>query len=389
MRSVRSLIEVESGQDSTERHHAMFTSVTIENFRCFEKFELQKLGRVNLLVGKNNCGKTSVLEAIQLLCAGVNLSSLQSLMRVRGEFLLQDRDSPLFESGRDLDPSNLFNGREFAPGSYFSVTGICKQERSSSLKFSVQRSIDQYETLRLGKNGDLSLVIEFSPNEQKEPITIVIGTSEEGGIPESSLSPKALRHLQLSSEGNEENRIQYLSVQSSSSLNWNLTKLFGKIVLTPEEEIITETLQIVEPNVLRLAVLSQGDGFVVRLANSKERVPLGTLGDGVLRILALALSLVNARGGFLFVDDIDTGLHYSTMEKMWQLIWETAKKLDVQVFATTHSDDCWRSLAAIAERDDAKTDGVSIQRIEKGKNKAINFTGREIVIAAERELEVR
>jgi AAA15 family ATPase/GTPase len=100
-------------------------------------------------------------------------------------------------------------------------------------------------------------------------------------------------------------------------------------------------------------------------------------------------SLVNARDGILLVDEIDSGLHFSAMSKMWKLIWETAKRLNVQVFATTHSSDCWTSLAEIASTEDPSEEGITIHRIEKGKPSSIVFTDRQVVIAAEQGIEVR
>jgi proteasome lid subunit RPN8/RPN11 len=97
----------------------------------------------------------------------------------------------------------------------------------------------------------------------------------------------------------------------------------------------------------------------------------------------------NAKDGYLFVDEIDTGLHFTAMSDMWKMIWDTAKKLNVQVFATTHNSDCWKSLADIAEQEDVTDYGIRIHRIEKGKEKSIVFNEAQIVIAAERELEVR
>ncbi len=99
--------------------------------------------------------------------------------------------------------------------------------------------------------------------------------------------------------------------------------------------------------------------------------------------------MANARDGILLVDEIDTGLHFTTMSNMWRLIWETAKRLNVQVFATTHNSDCWRSLTEIANADSQSEEGITIQRIEKGKQKSIVFSEPQIVIAAEQEIEVR
>ncbi len=84
----------------------MLRSLKIENFRCFQNFELQQLGILNLLVGKNNTGKTSILEAIQLLISRADFETLEELMLRRGEYLLVE------ERGRqrEIDIKHLFYG---------------------------------------------------------------------------------------------------------------------------------------------------------------------------------------------------------------------------------------------------------------------------------------
>ena len=91
----------------------------------------------------------------------------------------------------------------------------------------------------------------------------------------------------------------------------------------------------------------------------------------------------------LLVDEIDTGLYFSTMSDMWKLIGKTAKKLDVQVFATTHNSDCWSSLADVIQSEDLEGEEITIHRIESDKNSSVVFTEPEIVIAAKRNIEVR
>lgn len=117
-----------------------------------------------------------------------------------------------------------------------------------------------------------------------------------------------------------------------------------------------------------------------------QRIPVGSMGDGIWRLLGITLAMVQARGGVLLVDEIDTGLHYSVLVDMWRLVLETARSLDVQVFATTHSRDCYEALAAVTEP--GRTE-ISLQRIERGKVEAIAFTELEIRQAADRGLEVR
>jgi AAA15 family ATPase/GTPase len=105
--------------------------------------------------------------------------------------------------------------------------------------------------------------------------------------------------------------------------------------------------------------------------------------------LALAIFLARAAGGVLLVDEIDTGLHYTTLESMWRFVIETARRLDVQVFATSHSGDCVRSLAWLQSDDSNLASEVSVHRIEKGVNEAVRYSAAEIETAARHHIEVR
>src|SRR5208337_1005849 len=53
-------------RDRPKRGRGMFQNVVVKNFRCFTGLVLRPLGRINLIAGKNNTGKTALLEAIHL-----------------------------------------------------------------------------------------------------------------------------------------------------------------------------------------------------------------------------------------------------------------------------------------------------------------------------------
>ena len=113
------------------------------------------------------------------------------------------------------------------------------------------------------------------------------------------------------------------------------------------------------------------------------------MGEGMNRMLGIALSLVNARDGFLLVDEIESGLHYSVQADMWRLIFEMAHRLNVQVFATTHSLDCIRAFqyAANENTDEA---GMLIRLAQRGKDIiATSFDEDKLAIIARDEIEVR
>ncbi len=186
-------------------------------------------------------------------------------------------------------------------------------------------------------------------------------------------------------------RVNFLAAESIHEDR--LGQLWDALVLTPEEEEIIESLRIVEPQVERLAFLAEGRGtsanILLKLKGLKQRVPLGSLGGGMRHLLALVLNLLSARGGVLLVDEIDTGLHYSVMVDMWRLIVETARRLDVQVLATTHSLDCVRALARLRKKYPELAAEVTVHRVEKDASKTVVYDADEIVIAAESQLEVR
>jgi AAA15 family ATPase/GTPase len=386
----------------------MLKSIKIENFRGFKSFELQQLGRINLLVGENNSGKTSILEAVQLLCSRTNLEPLAEIMINRGEYFWSDN----LREERELDICHLFYDHQFDINSQFSISGInddVKEEfyvNIGSRKLHIDADLDELEELDEEKKREL--IEELSSNLKSVNFRVVWNREDEAkeivNMPLLDNNCLSLRFVNRSSRDKKNQLFRTVFVNSSSLNTTNMKELFEEVVLTPEEELATEALKIIDPKIERIApanvqkasqmtrLRSAADshtGFFVRLSDKKQRVPIGSMGDGIWRILGLALAIVSAKNGYLFVDEIDTGLHFTTMSGMWKMIWDTAKRLNIQVFATTHSNDCWKSLAEIAEQENVTDDGIMIHRIEKGKETSIVFDESEIVIAVEENIEVR
>ncbi len=355
----------------------MLRSLKIENFRCFQMFELQQLGRLNLLVGTNNSGKTSVLEAVQLFNSQFNLESLQNIAIGRGEYLLDDE-----RGGHELDIRHLFYGHKVDESSRFSIIGNSHNGREE-IKVNIEHTgqLNLFEDLR-----ELVLRIKWLPPDN-EGFRLPLSSNEALPLDYAKRIRRDVR--------NPGSKTQF--VNSSSLTTGKMIELFDRVVLTPEEDLVTAALQTIEPRIERIAsvgseryrYMDSRSGFAIRLTGGDQRIPVGSMGDGIWRMLGLTLAIVNARNGVLLVDEIDTGLHFSAMTDMWKLIWETAKRLNVQVFATTHSSDCWTSLAAIANAERPSEEGITIQRVEKGESHSTVFTERQVVIAAERGIEVR
>jgi hypothetical protein len=146
----------------------------------------------------------------------------------------------------------------------------------------------------------------------------------------------------------------------------------------------------IAPQYSRGVVWRTRGGFMVRREGDPRPVAIGSMGDGMWRMLALAITLSQCKGGCLLIDEIDTGLHHSVLEEMWKMVYGAAKDLDVQVFATTHSNECGRSLAAICSAEPDRAHRVALHRIDKDSSKSVAYDEAEIVaISKNPDIEFR
>ena len=96
----------------------MYNTLRIHNFRGFSHYSLSDLTRINLLVGKNNAGKTSILEAIEILSYGGRFSALLKSPSRRGEVSSENREPGLRV---EYDIRFLFHQHRIQEGSSFEI----------------------------------------------------------------------------------------------------------------------------------------------------------------------------------------------------------------------------------------------------------------------------
>jgi hypothetical protein len=363
----------------------MIHSLQIDGYRGFGRFSMDSLGLVNLLVGRNNSGKTSVLEALYLLGTGGEPIAFWQLSGRRGERMLIERDPR--NPDTEIDIAHLFNGHDLQLGSKFTLS-TKNQAPEKALTFTIGEVPEKEREIidEGGVRSRLALVIKSPGHNRLVPI------SANGGIAFESID--RLRRVRRS-PAQEVPRSQFISADSLSSDE--LLRLWDKVALTPNEQLVLRALQFLDPDIegirgvggARQFGLPRRGGFIIKLKNLKSPIPIGSMGDGMWRMLAMAMAVSQSAQGVLLVDEIDTGLHYSVMADMWRLIFNAAREFNVQVFATTHSYDCVHSLATICHDKNEDTSEITIQRIETGQNNAVSFTEAEIKVAAERQLEIR
>jgi AAA15 family ATPase/GTPase len=184
-----------------------------------------------------------------------------------------------------------------------------------------------------------------------------------------------------------------------------LKVMWNEISATSSSKRVIEALRIIEPKVEGLtfkpvvkrvkknSIEKIEEVPFINIGND-QLVPLKRSGEGMSRLLQLVLSMIHAKGGFLFLDEFENGLHYSVQPKVWQLLMELATKLDVQVFATTHDWDCVKSLQQASE-EVSSTEvflfhlGRSMAVDERKRVIATEYDSEELRTATHAELEVR
>ncbi len=380
----------------------MLTSLKIKNFRALEDFEVTKLGRVNLIVGKNNSGKSSVLEALQIFAGNAAPALLDFIASAHDEIfrakeVSRDSEAPLpykgfffgrrfpQEDGQAIEIGDPLTGNllKIEHGYFFeaqisSTNAFGETVHYPRIERSLKSEMDSVDMTQAKQalfvqKGERTNMIRFTPS-------IGATTVELPSATPCSMVPTLLVPIdELASE-------------------WD------KIALTASQNIVQDALRLILTEFEALTFV-RNEGVVpgslhgfrtakVKLANHDEPVPLNSLGEGMLRVLQLVLKIFSAKGGFLLVDEFENGLHYSVQEKIWALVFDLAAKLDIQVYATTHSWDCIENFAKVAN---ARKEiqgvlfriGRSGRNSDKGRVIATVFDEEQLMDLTQSDVEVR
>ncbi|MBN2375364.1 MAG: AAA family ATPase [Sedimentisphaerales bacterium] len=362
----------------------MLTSLHLENYRAFSNLKIDDLSHVNIFVGKNNCGKTSILEAVEMLLTGSDPSAIIRSPARRGEIAVSNSE----RRGKKYEINHLFHGHLIDYESRFKIEGI---QEGKSVFLSCEVVFPQ-------ESSDLASDL-FENDDEVEPLFILnIESSERGepiGLPMSASGNVFYESIWRSSL-KEKLEIKPINFVRSESIDrFQISEYWDSIALTDKQDRLEEILRIIEPGLDKIAFLSGSRsrvgsyGVVAKLKNIEARVPLGSLGDGIKHILVTILAAVNSTGGTVLIDEIDTGLHYSVMTNVWKILIETAKRLNIQIFATTHSLDCLRSLAWLHRQNPSLCETVRLHRVEKESDRTVAYSSEEVEIAIEQLVEMR
>jgi hypothetical protein len=106
------------------------------------------------------------------------------------------------------------------------------------------------------------------------------------------------------------------------------------------------------------------------------------------RLFGIVLAVVNAKDGFLLIDEFENGMHHAVQLDVWRIIFRLSASLNVQVFATSHSWDAVKAFQEAAAEEPSA--GLLLRLSKKGDSLfATTFREDELAIATRENIEVR
>lgn len=370
----------------------MLDDLEIKNFKNLRDFKINSLKRVNLLTGKNNTGKSSILEAICIYASRGDVGVLAVLLAERGEVFTKGE----MGQGKNMKAlSSLFTDREigFLPQHEICITA---SDYSNGNHDFVKIGFARYflESQR-GTQGIVSRKKIRVENEEEYPdenleTGLMISTNQESDI--ISLDLERERRRELFAVLKKSNAEVFQLVQTRNIDRDLNGKLWDDIALTEKEQIVIDALKIIEPTTERITFTGDQKErtAVIKLAGSATVWPLRNMGDGINRLLTVILALVNADNGYLLIDEFENGLHHSVQKKLWEIIFQLSERLNVQVFATTHSEDCIAGFESVMNEFGYDQAGQMLRlEYKNGAIRYVDFDADELYIATEQNIEIR
>ncbi|MEA2047041.1 MAG: AAA family ATPase [Campylobacterota bacterium] len=282
-------------------------NIEIKNFKCFEEFKAEGFGRVNLIGGKNNVGKSAFMEAIYIDTSSNTMNNL------------------LFSIANIERNRNKINDKE---------TNIID-------------ILTDYATFFIKGKNDIQYDVNLSGIEKHLKIKL----------------NKKSEDIDFKSEINFISNKKVTFIDNYGFTNYELKSAFEAVQKKDKEDILDQYINQFDKNILKFKIIG-GDKPQCRTSEGNYQ-DITKFGDGLKQYISIICSLYATQNSFLFIDEIENGIHYTNLDRLWEIILTISKEQNVQVFATTHSKECIESYARVAK--ELKDEEIGF--IELGRNK--------------------
>ncbi len=355
----------------------MFRSLSIHRFRGFRRLHIEPLTQFNLFIGKNNVGKTAVLEACFLLVGPTNPELPLRINVFRG--IEQYRSDPEEIWGW------IFYKKDISEPILLEAQSEKKRDRKLQLRLAQPRVLPMRngkKTRAIGQSS-ATLTTAIAPSELTLRYTDEVGKRHDtkAFLRESSIGVDRGSFVKFANS---------IYIGAKVGYTHENPERYSKLEEVGTEKEILPALQILEPRLKKVAVIVTGNGPLLHGDIGMGRmVPLPFMGEGMGRMATLILAMANCPEGVLMIDEIETGLHYSVMTNVWKSLAEAAKRFNVQVFTTTHSWECLKSsheaFSEIGQYD------LSVHRLDRDKDEVthVAYDRHMIETALKSGVEIR
>ena len=361
---------------------AFFDSICIDRYRGIKNLRIDELKQINLIVGDNNCGKTSVLEALQLLRTSATLANVYRVARQRDSLAVMGANS-IFDSFLCMFPRDINEKKEI------SIRGNSdKKTVTFQMKGKTERVL--LDTKELGKiklyqkdipDGEIEteafegeLCLTYGDEITKKPVSVNCYSSVTG--------------MAVS----EVDKFNIVYVSPFEHLRGNV---ISKIIRKPSfKQVCIKALQLFDPEITDMMIFKSdvGDRPVEYLRhNTLGDMPISSYGDGIKRVLSLANAIALAADGILLIDELETAIHKKYYDNIFRFLVKACRSFHVQAFVTTHSIEAIDGLLATQDYNQSKDKDIdkdidkdnddirvcTIKRDENGSHSRV-LTGREV-----------
>ena len=368
----------------------MYLHFEIKNFRGLDSLSIEGLKRINLITGKNNVGKTAILEALWMHHGavipelGLRIDTFRGLDAGASEdfmgnlFFGFDRGSVIELSAKGdwgQEPRRLRMSLQDRQTVEIPVAGPGPGQPETQATYSRNELVMHYSYESRGAATSTGWLVQrqINPGLLGMPGVAAVGVGME-----AKQAPRPHEPLAV-----------FLAARRPSLSEEDVTR-YSRLEINSQQDGVLQILKVIDPRLTRLAVVSGRTTPAIYADIGLSRlIPVQLMGDGMTRLLSLALSIASVPNGMVLIDEVENGLHHSVMKNVWAAIATFARRYNVQIFATTHSHECFRAAREAINTDIA--DDFCLYRIEQsmGSLRAMKYDREKMDSAVEFDFEVR
>lgn len=370
----------------------MLNQLQIQGLRGIRELAIHDAGQVNLVVGRNDAGKTTFLEAIRVLLSG-DPRHLRRSSRNRVDRSVRPPETPFklaFHQGFS-NPGLRITG-EIQGLSLVATVKIVELSDEQQIPLDLQDSEDDFVDSLLEKGEEIVVNVQVNDGPTATiSLPLFSYSSYSGARRDTAYSTR-----RSFSGGTFPSLPSAIWLGTNRGEVWSNSRRYSDLVRAEKADVLIQVLKLIEPTLSDLILLTERSdessrSYAVLEAKMIDSppLPLESMGDGFSSIISIITATASASHGICLIDEIENGIHYSVLTSVWSAAHQTAKSFNSQIWATTHSLDCV-SAAYEAFLDDP--DALRVHRFDRTDNGRIEvhtFNHAMLGRALDRGLEVR